>query len=108
MKWRRTKTNMKHKPVKNTQSGRTRVGITLTTGKSDWSTDLWTDLAWEQAARKLPSTQPAQEQSNKTYGGSIPMSGGLRVCELSVDDGEQQSAQHEGDRDLCDDWNDTR
>ena len=27
-----TKTSKKHKPVKNTQSGRTRVGITLTTG----------------------------------------------------------------------------
>ena len=31
-KWRGTKTNKKHKPVKLTQSGRTRVCITLTTG----------------------------------------------------------------------------
>ena len=53
---------------------------------SDWSTDLWNDPAWERAARKLPLAQPAQEQSNPTIGGSISMSGGLAMCELSVDD----------------------
>ena len=70
---------------KETQAGQehteraTLVGITLTTGLTQ--TDgrmtgaqfLWTDLAWEQAARQLPSTQPAQEQSNPTHGGSISM-----------------------------------
>ena len=35
---------------------------------SDWSTDLWTVPAWEQAAPKLP---PTQEQSNPPHGGSI-------------------------------------
>ena len=34
------------------------------------------------------------------------MLGGLTMCELSVDDGEQQSEQNEGDGDLCDYWND--
>ena len=34
------------------------------------------------------------------------MYGGLTMCELSVDDGEQQSEQNEFDRNLCDDWND--
>ena len=47
--------------------------------------------------RKL-ETQPAQEQSNPTQGGSISMLGGLTMCELSVDDGEQQSEQSEVDR----------
>ena len=28
------------------------------------------------------------------------------MCELSVNDGEQQSKQNEGDRNQCDDWND--
>ena len=27
------------------------------------------------------------------------------VCVLSVNDGEQQSEQNDGDRNLCDDWN---
>ena len=71
---------------------------------NDWSTDLWTDPAWEQAARQLPSTQPAQEQSNPTQGGNISMSGGLTMCELSVDDGEQQNEQDEVDRNWRDDW----
>ena len=44
------------------------------------------DVAWEQAARQLPPTQPAQEQSNPTHRGSIAMFGGLTMCELSVDD----------------------
>ena len=105
---RGTKTNKKHKLVKNTQSRRTRVGITLTTGltQGDRNTDLWADPAWEQAARQLPSTQPAQEQSNPTHGGSISMFGGLTMCELSVNDGEQQSEQNQADRNLCDDGND--
>ena len=34
------------------------------------------------------------------------MSGGLTMCELSVDDGEQRSEQNEGDRNRCDDWKD--
>ena len=34
------------------------------------------------------------------------MKGGLTVCELSVDDGEQQSEQIEGDRNRCDNGND--
>ena len=34
------------------------------------------------------------------------MSGGLKTCEMSVIDGEQQSEQNDGDRYLCDDWND--
>ena len=33
------------------------------------------------------------------------MLGGLTMCELSVNDGEQQSEQNEGDRNQCDDWN---
>ena len=33
------------------------------------------------------------------------MVGGLTMCELSVDDEEQQSEQNDGDRNLCD-WND--
>ena len=28
------------------------------------------------------------------------------MCELSVNDGEQQSEQNESDRNPCDDWND--
>ena len=36
---------------------------------SDWSTDSWTDPVWEQEARQLPSTQPAQEQSDPAHGG---------------------------------------
>ena len=71
---------------------------------NDWSTDLWTDPAWEQAARQLPSTQPAQEQSNPTHGGSISTLGGLTMCELSVDDGEEQNEQDEVDRNRCDNW----
>ena len=67
---------------------------------------MCTDLAWEQAARQLPSTQPAQEKSNSTHGGSISMLGGLTMCELSVDDGEQRSEQNEVHRNRCDDWND--
>ena len=86
------------------QCGRARVGITLTigltqTGSSDWSTDLWTDPALEKAARQLPSTQPAQQQSNPTQGGSISMLGGFTMCELTVDDGEQQNEQDKVDRD---------
>ena len=107
--WRGTKTRKKNKPVKNTQSGRTRVGITLTTDaewwSSDRSTDLWNDPAWEQGARQLPSTQPAQEQCNPTHGGSISMLGGLTMCELSVDDKGQQSEQNDGDRNRRDNWN---
>ena len=61
----------------------------------DWSTDLWTDPAWEQAARQLPPTQQAQEQSNPTHGGSISMSAGLTMCDLSDDDEEQRSEQNE-------------
>ena len=53
---------------------------------SEWSTDLWNDPAWEQAARQLSPTQPAQEQANPTHRGNISMSGGLTMCELSVDD----------------------
>ena len=34
------------------------------------------------------------------------MLGGLTMCELSVDDREQQSGQYEVDRNRCDDWND--
>ena len=65
---------------------------------SDWSTDLWNDPAWEQAARQLSSTQPAQEESNATHEGGISMSGGLKTCEMSVIDGEQQSERNDGDR----------
>ena len=73
---------------------------------SDRSTDLWNDSAWEQAARQFPSTQPAQEeQSNPTHGGSISMSGGLMMCELSVNVCEQQIEQNDGDRNRYDDWN---
>ena len=71
---------------------------------NDWSTDLRTDPAWEQAVKQLPSTQPAQEQSNPTHGGNISMLGGLTMCELSVDDGEQRS--DEVGRNRIDDWND--
>ena len=83
--------------------------ITLTTGlmqTGDRSTDLWTDLAREQAARQLPSMQPAEEQSNQTQGGSISMLDGLTMCELLFDDGEHQLDQNEVDRKPCDDWND--
>ena len=31
--------------------------------------------AWEQAARRLPPTQPAQEECDPTHGGSISMLG---------------------------------
>ena len=34
------------------------------------------------------------------------MFGGLTMCELSVNDEEQQSKQNDGDRNLCDDWKD--
>ena len=34
------------------------------------------------------------------------MCGGLTICELSVDDEELQSEQNDGDRNMCDDWND--
>ena len=61
---------------------------------SDWSTNLWNDPGWEQAARQLPSTQPAQEQSNPTHGRSISMLGGLTICELSVDDEGQRREQN--------------
>ena len=63
---------------------------------SDWSTDLWNDPAWEHAARHLPSTQQAQEQSSSTRGGSISMFGGLTMCELSVNDEGQQREQDDG------------
>ena len=63
-------------------------------------------LHGNEAARQLPSTQPAQEQSNPTQGGSISMLGGLTMCELSVNDEEQQSEQNDGDRNLCDDRKD--
>ena len=43
---------------------------------NDWSTDLRVDNAWVQAARQLPPSQPAQQQSNSTHGGSISMLGG--------------------------------
>ena len=55
---------------------------------SDWRTGLWNDPALEQAARQLPSTQPAPEQSHPTHGGSISILGGFTMCELSVNDGE--------------------
>ena len=71
---------------------------------SDWSTELWADPAWEQAARQLTSTLPAQEQSNPKHGASNSMLRGLTMCELSVDDGEQQIEQNDGNRNLCDDW----
>ena len=71
---------------------------------SDWSRDLWTDPVWEQAARQLPSTQPAPEQSNPTHGGSISILGGFTMCELSVNDGELQNEQSDDDRNLCDEW----
>ena len=44
---------------------------------SDWSVDLWTDPALEQAAGQLAPTQLAQTQSNPTHGGRILM---LGVC----------------------------
>ena len=34
------------------------------------------------------------------------MLGGLTMCELSVDNEGQQSEQDDGDRTLCDGWND--
>ena len=74
----------------------------------DWSTDVWQMCgltAWEQAARKLPPTQPAQEQSNPTHGGSISTLGGLTICELSVDDERQHSEQDEGNKNWHDNWN---
>ena len=48
---------------------------------SDWNMDLWIDFAWGQAARQLPSTQLAHEQSNPTHGESISMPGFLTMCE---------------------------
>ena len=68
---------------------------------SDWSTDLWTDPAWEQAARQLPPLK-----ISPTQGRSISMLGALTMCELSVDDGEQQSEPDGVDRNRCADWND--
>ena len=56
--------------------------------------------------RKLPSTQAAQEQSVPTNGGSISMFSDLTMCELSVNDDGKQSERNDGDRNLCDDWND--
>ena len=67
---------------------------------SDWSTDLWADLAWEQAAGPLAPPQPSQEQSNPTHGGSISMSGGLSMCELSFRDERQHNENEEEAR-----WN---
>ena len=86
-KWRGTMTNQKHKPVKNTQGGRTRLGITLTTGLTQTAGRVTGAQICEQCARQLPPTQPAQEQSNSTHGGSISVLGGLTMCELSVNDG---------------------
>ena len=53
------KKNKKDKFDTKTQSG-------LDWRSSDWSTDLWNDLAWERAARLLPSTQAGSRtvQSN--------------------------------------------
>ena len=73
---------------------------------SDWSTDLWTDPAWEQAARQLPSTQPAQEQSNPTHGGSISRLGRLTMCELSVNEKSSKVNKMTMTENLCNDWND--
>ena len=93
-KWRGTKANKKHKQVKNYTEWTDTIWdhadnwTDADWWSNDWSTDLWTDPAREQAARQLPSTQPAQEQSNPTQGGSISMLGGLTMCELSVDDGD--------------------
>ena len=50
---------------------------------SDWGTDVWAAPAWEQAARQLPPSQPAQEQPNPAHGGS---------------DERQQSVQDEEDK----------
>ena len=41
-----------------------------------------------------------------TEGGIITMLGDLTMCELSVDDGEQQIEQDEVDRNRCNDCND--
>ena len=53
----------------------------------------------------LHATQPAQEQSTPTKGGSISRFGGLMMCELSVDDEGQQSGQDDGGRNWRDNWN---
>ena len=42
--------------------------------------DNWTDA----------STQPAQERSNPTHGGSVSMVGGLTMCELSINVGNSK------------------
>ena len=59
---------------------------TVTGGSSEWTTGLWADPAWEQAARQLAPPQTAQEQSEPTHGGSISMFGGLTMCELVTSD----------------------
>ena len=89
------------KPVKNTQSGRTRVGITLTTGltqtggRMTGAQNLWTDPAWEQAARQLPSTQPAQEQTNRTQGGSRLHWKASRSCSVEALTGKRRTPAEE-------------
>ena len=94
-KWRGTKTNKKHNSVNNTQSGRTRDGIAMTTGltqtggRATGAQICGMILHGNRRQDNLPSMQLAQEQSNPTQGGSISMLGGLTMCELSVDDEEQ-------------------
>ena len=70
-----TRGHKTHKPVKITQSGRTRVGITLTTGMTQTGGQTigaqicGSTLQGKQAARQLALSQPAQEQSDPTHGG---------------------------------------
>ena len=109
-KWRGTTTPKTHKPVKDSTEWLDASWDHVNNWwSSDWSTDLWNDPAWEQAARQLPPTQPVQEQSNPTSGRSISTEGGLTMCELSVDDEGQQNRKWVQDElmDLLQKWRDT-
>ena len=83
---RGTKTNKKHENQPRIhKSGRARVGITLTTGLTQTG-----GRATGSQICGLILHGSKRQDSNPTHGGSISMLGGLTMCELSVDDGEQQ------------------
>ena len=109
-KWRSTKTSKKHKPVKTTQSGRTRVGITPTgltqTGGRAIGAQICGLILHGNKRQDNCHRRSRPKNSPTQHGRSISMLGGLTMCEFSVDGGEQENEQGEVDRNRCDDWND--
>ena len=99
--WRSTKANKKHKPVKNTQSGWIRVGISVRVGLMQtcgWATGTHICRMILRGNRRRDNCHASGPRTVLSNAGNISMLDCLTMCELSVGDEEQQSEQIDGDK----------